>query len=81
MLTNPKIIADGWNYFRNVQTKEVKYIPFVDSTTPPAVHLNQKTQDQFRPQLEKYYYDPSKYKTYLEQLGITYPQLEKKSSH
>jgi aminobenzoyl-glutamate utilization protein B len=81
MLTNPKIIADGWNYFRNVQTKEVKYIPFVEPTTPPAVHLNQKTQDQFRPQLEKYYYDPSKYKTYLEQLGISYPQLEKKGAH
>ena len=34
--------------------------------------------DEFRPQLKKYYYDPSKYKTYLEQLGIQYPQLEKK---
>lgn len=81
MLTNPSIIANAWDYFRNVQTKEVKYIPFVDSTTPPAVYLNQKTQEQFRPQLEKYYYVPSKYKTYLEQLGIQYPQLEKKSSH
>ena len=27
---------------------------------------------------KKYYYDPSKYKTYLEQLGITYPTVEKK---
>ena len=25
--------------------------------------------------MKKYYYDPSKYKTYLEQLGITYPTL------
>jgi aminobenzoyl-glutamate utilization protein B len=25
--------------------------------------------------LEKYYYDPTKYGTYLEQLGITYPTL------
>ena len=81
MLTNPKIISDGWDYFRNVQTKEVKYIPFVEATTAPAVHLNQKSQEQFRPQLEKFYYNPSKFKTYLEQLGITYPQLEKKSAH
>lgn len=79
MLTNPKIIADAWDYFKNVQTKETKYIPFVDSTTPPAVHLNKKIMDEFRPQLQKFYYDPSKYKTYLEQLGISYPQLEKKA--
>ena len=77
MLTNSKIIADAWDYHKNVQTKEVKYIPFVQTDTPPAIHLNKKTMDEFRAQLKKYYYDPSKYKTYLEQLGIQYPQLEK----
>lgn len=78
MLTNPGIIANAWDYHKNVQTKEVKYIPFLESATPPATHLNKKIMDEFRPQLKKYYYDPSKYKTYLEQLGIQYPQLEKK---
>jgi aminobenzoyl-glutamate utilization protein B len=78
MLTNPKIIADAWDYHNNVQTKDVKYIPFVEKNTPPATFLNTKIMDQFRPQLKKYYYDPSKYNTYLEQLGITYPTLEKK---
>jgi aminobenzoyl-glutamate utilization protein B len=34
--------------------------------------------EKFRPELKKYYYDPTKYNTYLEQLGITYPTLEKK---
>jgi aminobenzoyl-glutamate utilization protein B len=63
---------------KNVQTKDVKYISFVEATTPPALHLNKKIMDHFRPELKKYYYDPSKYKTYLEQLGIQYPQLEKK---
>ena len=29
--------------------------------------------DTYREQMRKYYYDPSKYKTYLEQLGIKYP--------
>lgn len=79
MLTDPKIIKDAWDYYRNVQTKEVKYIPFVQADTPPAIHLNKKTMDEFRPLLKKYYYDPSKYKTYLEQLGIQYPTLEKKA--
>lgn len=78
MLTNSKIIADAWDYHKNVQTKEVKYIPFVESTTAPAIHLNKKIMDEFRPQLKKYYYDPSKFKTYLEQLGIQYPQFDKK---
>jgi aminobenzoyl-glutamate utilization protein B len=27
--------------------------------------------------MRKFYYDPTKYGTYLEQLGITYPTLKK----
>ncbi len=78
MLTNPRIIEDAWDYHKNVQTKDVKYIPFVTATTPPAIHLNKKIMEEFKPQLKKYYYDPTRYKTYLEQLGIKYPQLVKK---
>jgi aminobenzoyl-glutamate utilization protein B len=29
--------------------------------------------EKYRPQMKKYYYDASRYKSYLEQLGITYP--------
>ena len=32
--------------------------------------------DKYRPELKKFYYDPSRYKTYLEQLGITYPTVK-----
>lgn len=78
MLTDATIIANAWNYHKNVQTKDVKYTSFLDANTKPATHLNKKIMDQFRPELKKYYYDPSKYTTYLEQLGIQYPQLEKK---
>ncbi len=78
MLTDPKIIADAWEYFKNVQTKDVKYTSFVGANDPPAIHLNKKIMDEFRPQLKNFYYDPSKYKTYLEQLGIQYPQLQPK---
>ena len=31
----------------------------------------------YRPEMKKYYYDPSKYATYLDQLGIKFPVLEK----
>ena len=41
----------------------------------PATHLNQAIQDKYRPELRKHYYDPTKYKTYLDQLGITYPTV------
>ena len=33
--------------------------------------------DQFRPAMEKFYYDETKFDTYLEQLGVTYPTLKK----
>ena len=29
--------------------------------------------DRFRPALSKFYYDATKYKSYLEQLGVQYP--------
>ena len=32
---------------------------------------------QYREQMKKFYFDPTKYKTYLEQLGITYPTIKK----
>ncbi len=41
----------------------------------PAIYLNEDIQGEFRPLLEKFYYDESKYETYLEQLGIEYPTL------
>lgn len=76
--TNPKIIADAKDYFVNVQTKNTHYIPFISQNDPPAIYLNKETMEKYRPEMRKYYYDPSKYKSYLEQLGIQYPTLEKK---
>jgi aminobenzoyl-glutamate utilization protein B len=36
--------------------------------------------DKFRPEMRKFYYDPSRYKTYLEQLGITYPTVRRNTA-
>ena len=41
----------------------------------PAIWLNQQIMAKYRTEMKKYYYDPSKYKSYLEQLGITYPTV------
>jgi aminobenzoyl-glutamate utilization protein B len=35
---------------------------------------------KFRPEMRKFYYDPLKYKTYLEQLGIQYPTVRKSTT-
>jgi aminobenzoyl-glutamate utilization protein B len=31
---------------------------------------------QLRPEMKKFYFDPTKHRTYLEQLGIAYPPAE-----
>ena len=78
LFTTPKIIDSAKSYFTNVQTKDVKYKPFITANDPPPIYLNKETMAKYRDEMKKYYYDPSKYKTYLEQLGIAYPTLEKK---
>ena len=71
----PKVVADAWTYFKDVQTKDVKYQPFIRPQDMPPIELNAEIMARFLPQMKKFYYDPSKYKTYLEQLGITYPTV------
>jgi aminobenzoyl-glutamate utilization protein B len=75
MLVKPEIIKNAWSYFTDVQTKDIKYTPFVSRTNKPAIYLNKEKMDTFRPAMKKFYYDPIKYGTYLEQLGIKYPTL------
>jgi aminobenzoyl-glutamate utilization protein B len=75
LLTNPKLIDQAGEYFRNVQTKETKYQPLISAEDKPAIWMNKKTMGDYREQMRKFYYDPAKYNTYLEQLGISYPAL------
>jgi aminobenzoyl-glutamate utilization protein B len=77
LLTKPALVQAAWEYFRNVQTKDTKYEPLIRPQDTPAIHMNKSTMDRFRPEMRKYYYDPTKYKTYLEQLGIQYPTVKK----
>ena len=75
ILLTPQIVTDAWDYFTNVQTKTIKYRPFFAATDQPPIWLNENTMAKYRPEMRKFYYDPKKYGTYLEQLGITYPTL------
>ena len=55
----------------------MKYEPLIRPEDKPATELNRATMDKYRPEMKKYYYDSSRYSTYLEQLGIAYPTVKK----
>jgi aminobenzoyl-glutamate utilization protein B len=76
LLMKPALVQQAWEYFRTVQGKQATYQPFPGDGDKPAIGLNEKLMQQLRPEMRKYYFDPTKYKTYLEQLGIPYPPPE-----
>ena len=73
LLLTPSVLEGAWDYFNNVQTKDQQYVSLLRPQDGPAIWLNKETMERFKPELEQYYYDPSTYDTYLEQLGIKYP--------
>lgn len=80
MFMKPEVIEQAWDYYKNEQTKNTEYEPLLNPDDVPAIELNTAIMEEFRPELEKYYFDPSKYDTYLEQLGIDYPTLKPESA-
>jgi aminobenzoyl-glutamate utilization protein B len=77
LMTRPELVQQAWDYFNNVQTKNKKYVPLIRPEDKPAIWLNKERMEKYRPEMKKYYFDPTKYKTYLDQLGIKYPTTEK----
>ena len=75
LIVRPELVQQAWSYFKNVQTKDQKYQPLIGPDDLPIVTTNAKTMEQYRPEMRKYYFDPTKYKTYMEQLGIKYPTV------
>ena len=80
ILLRPELVKSAWEYFRNVQLKDTKYTPFIAADTPPPTWVNKDTMERYRPELKKFYYDPTRYPTYLQQLGVTYPMLRRAGS-
>jgi aminobenzoyl-glutamate utilization protein B len=73
-LLRPELIAQARAYFEE-QTKDQKYQSFIGPDDKPAIDLNAREMEAVRPEMRKYYFDPGRYKTYLEQLGIKYPTV------
>lgn len=75
-LLKPELVTQAWDYYRDVQQMDTEYKPMISEDEKPAIYLNAEIQDNFRPELEKYYYDETRYDSYLEQLGIKYPTVK-----
>lgn len=76
ILLHPELVKSAWDYFNNVQSKDIKYKSFIRDVDKPAIWLNQAIMEKYRPEMKKFYYDSSRYDTYLEQLGIKYPTVK-----
>jgi len=76
LIQDDSLVDDAWKYFREEQSPNETYVPFISDTDEPAIEKNIGIMSTYKERLQEHYYDPSKYDTYLEQLGIDYPQLE-----
>lgn len=74
-LLRPELVEEAWTYFREEQGMDTQYTPMVTDDDQPAIYLNTEIMDEFRPQLEAFYYDESKHDSYLSQLGVKFPTL------
>jgi len=76
LLTQPKLRQAARDYFVNVQTKDQKYVPMISAEDKPALEINAEIMARYAPELRKFYYDPVRFPTYLDQLGIKFPMTE-----
>ncbi len=64
-------------YFSDDQLSGTSYEPFIGADDAPPIEKNVEIMAEFRERLRELHYDASRYETYLEQLGVEYPQLER----
>jgi aminobenzoyl-glutamate utilization protein B len=76
-LLRPDLVTAAKTYFTDVQMKTDKPQEFLTDTDVPQVQINRETMARFRPDMQKFYYDAEKYDTYLDQLGVKFPQYTK----
>jgi type VI secretion system protein ImpC len=43
----PRLVEESWNYFRDVQTKDRQYMPFITADDPPPIWLNTRIMQEF----------------------------------
>jgi aminobenzoyl-glutamate utilization protein B len=80
VVARPDLVEEAWTYHREVTTRDYTWESLIPAGTEPPIFLNADKMERYRPLLEPLKYDPSRYGTYLEQLGVTYPTLTKPTS-
>ncbi|HJO04233.1 MAG TPA: amidohydrolase [Acidobacteriota bacterium] len=75
LLADPVKVQEAWTYFREVTTKDYQWRSLIPEGTPPPIDMNADKMDRYRSQLQALRYDPTRFDTYLEQLGIEYPTV------
>jgi aminobenzoyl-glutamate utilization protein B len=75
LLLDERTVEAAWAYFNDQQTAETTYTPFITPEDQPAIWLNEDIMARWREQMRPFYYDPSRFDTYLDQLGIDYPTV------
>ena len=75
LLTKPELVKAAKDYFATM-TENTKWQSLIPPDTKPPIHFNKEKMERVRDELRKLRYDPSRYSTYLEQLGIQYPTVQ-----
>lgn len=74
LFADPALLEAAWAYFGE-QTKEIQWESLIPEETAPPAHFNADKMERYSEELRKLEYDPSRYSSYMEQLGISYPTL------
>jgi aminobenzoyl-glutamate utilization protein B len=80
LMTTPQLLTEAKTWMQDVQLKDQKYDPLIAATDMPAIDRNARTMAVMRPAMQGKYYDPKKYDTYLQQLGIDYEAAGRETS-
>jgi len=75
LVTSADLTERAWTYFREEQAGQMAYIPLISRSDEPATEMNREVMETYRKRMRRFYFDPSRYKTYLEQLGVKYPTV------
>ena len=77
LLLDAQLRAEAEQYFTGEQRNGATYEPFIGAGDAPPIEKNAEIMAEFLDRLRELHYDASRYETYLEQLGVKYPQLER----
>ena len=74
-MVQPELVDQAWDYFDNIQNREIQYTPFIRPSDQPATEMNAEIMEDFREEMREYYYDSDRYDSYLDHHGVSYPRL------